>query len=71
VPSTGIFNVEFPDKEISTLTISDLNGKEIAASFENVNGTFLFDLGHFPQGMYIVRAKSISGIIYVVRMIKN
>lgn len=71
VPSTGIFNVEFPDKEISTLTIYDLYGKEIVASFENVNGTFLLDLSHFPQGMYIVRAKSISGIKYVVRMIKN
>lgn len=57
-PSAGQFRVSLPGNErISSLSVFTLGGNKVYHS-ETLNGEHSLNLGHLPQGIYILRAQS-------------
>ena len=57
-PTNGILNIEFEEKNPINLEINVFNveGKELKVSnFEDVQNDVLLDLGHLPNGVYILQ----------------
>ncbi len=63
-PSAGQFRVTRPGNErIYSLSMFTLGGKKVYHS-ENLTSEHMLDLGHLPQGIYILRAQSGQDILH-------
>lgn len=68
-PTVSIINVE--SKTLKKVNVYDTNGEKIISkNHENEQTTMIIDLGHFPNGVYLIEVETLKGI-YTNKIVKN
>jgi hypothetical protein len=69
-PAQAVIRVESPDEDIVAYRVSAMNGQTLLDKRVTPSSIIQIDLGHLPQGLYVVGAFGMNGAVAREKVIK-